>query len=230
MTEKMTFNQELANEYDRGIRRNLPSYDAMLRLVQTFLRANCTPQARLLVVGAGGGNELTAFGTSNPDWTFTAVDPAASMLGLARMKAEQTQMVDRVEFIEGTVDDVETEQIFDAATCLLVLHFVKEEDEKLRLLKKIRQHLPTGAPFVMATMYGDPADPAFDELFALWKAYWLDSTKLTQTEVDEMEKTLRSLSFLPENKIVALLEQAGFRNIAKFFSTNMIGGWICKAQ
>ncbi|BAQ08808.1 SAM-dependent methyltransferases [Bacillus sp. OxB-1] len=230
MTEKMTFDQRMADEYDRGIRRNIPSYDAMLRLVQTFLRVNCKPQARLLIVGAGGENELTAFGTNNPDWTFTAVDPADSMLELARMKAEQTQMVDRVEFIEGTVDDVETDQAFDAASCLLVLHFVKEEDEKLRLLMKIRQHLHTGAPLVMTTMYGDPDEPEYDELFALWRAYWLDSTKLTRAEVDEMEKTLRSLSFLPEDKIVALLEQAGFRNIAKFFSTNMFGGWICKAQ
>ena len=230
MTENMTFNQEMADEYDKGIRRTFPSYDAMLRLVQAFLRTHCTPQARLLVVGAGGGNELTTLGPSNPDWTFTAVDPAASMLDLARMKAQQAQVADRVEFIEGTVDTITTDQTFDAATCLLVLHFIQEEDKKLHLLKKIRQHLPAGAPFVMASMYGNPDEPAFDELFALWKAYWLDSTKLTQEEVDDMEKTVRSLSFLPEDKIVRLLELAGFQNIAKFFSTNMFGGWICRAQ
>ncbi|MFS0577494.1 methyltransferase [Sporosarcina sp. 179-K 3D1 HS] len=230
MTEKMTFDKEMADEYDKGIRRTLPSYDAMLRLVQAFLRSHCSPQARLLLVGAGGGNELTALGPSNPGWTFTAVDPAASMLKLARMKAEDAQMADRVGFVEGTVDDVDSGQTFDAATCLLVLHFIREDADKLHLLKKIRQHLPKGAPFVLAAMYGDPDASAFDELFALWKAYWLDSTKLTQEEVDEMEKTVRSLSFLPEDKIVSLLEEAGFQNIAKFFSTNMFGGWICKAH
>ena len=32
----MNFNTELATEYEKGIRRTLPSYDAMLRLTQTF--------------------------------------------------------------------------------------------------------------------------------------------------------------------------------------------------
>lgn len=229
MTEKMTFNKKMAEEYDKGIRRTFPSYDTMLRLVQSFLRANCNTQARLLLVGAGGGNELTALGPSNPDWTFTAVDPAASMLELARMKAEDAQVADRVEFVEGTVDDVKS-RMYDAATCLLVLHFIRDDADKLHLLKKIRQHLPKGAPFVLAAMYGDEHSPEFKQLLRLWKAYWLDSTSLSQAEVDEMEKTVTSLSFLPEEKILGLLDEAGFTNIAKFLTTNMFGGWICQAR
>ena len=53
---------------------------------------------------------------------------------------------------------------------------------------------------------------------------------LTKTEVDEMEKAVRNLSFIPEEEIVRLLREAGFGKIAKFFSTNMFGGWICKAE
>ena len=53
---------------------------------------------------------------------------------------------------------------------------------------------------------------------------------LTEAEVDEMEKTVRNLSFIPEEEIVRLLQEAGFGNIAKFFTTNMFGGWICKAE
>ena len=152
------------------------------------------------------------------------------MLDFARMKATDLQIDDRVEFIEGTADDVEEERLFGAATCMLVLHFIEDVDEKRKLLKKIRHHLSPGAPFVMASMYGNPNDPAFDELFALWKAYWLDSTNITKSEVDEMEKAVRNLSFIPEEEIVRLLQEAGFGKIAKFFSTNMFGGWICKAE
>ena len=120
--------------------------------------------------------------------------------------------------------------LHDAATCMLVLHFIADVDEKLQQLKAIRQHLKPGAPFVMATMYGNPDDPAFDELFALWKAYWLDATNLSVAEMDEMEKTVRTLSFIPEEEIVRLLSEAGFGKIAKFFATNMFGGWICRAE
>ena len=44
------------------------------------------------------------------------------MLDFARMKAEDFKMTDRVEFIEGTADDVLEESLFGAATCMLVLH------------------------------------------------------------------------------------------------------------
>jgi len=230
MTDKMQFDKEMAAEYDKGVRRTLPTYDSMFKLVQAYLRSNTTQQESVLIVGAGGGTELATLGPANPGWTFTAVDPAPPMLDFARMKAQDLEITDRVEFIEGTVDDVEEGALFGAATCMLVLHFIADMDEKLKLLKKVRLHLPLGAPFVMATMYGDPNDPAFDELFALWKAYWLDSTKLTVEEVDEMEEVVRTLSFIPEEDIVGLLSEAGFGRVAKFFTTNMFGGWICQAE
>jgi tRNA (cmo5U34)-methyltransferase len=230
MTDNMNFDNDMATEYDRGVRRTLPTYDSMFKLVQAYLRANLAQQESILIIGAGGGNELALLGATNPEWTFTAVDPSPPMLELARIKANQLNMTDRVTFIEGTIDGVDATTLHDAATFMLVLHFITDVDEKLQQLKRIRQRLKTGAPFVMATMYGDPNDPAFDELFALWKAYWLDSTNLTVSEVDEMEITVRTLSFIPEEEIVRLLQEAGFGKIAKFFTTNMFGGWICKAE
>ena len=78
-------------------------------------------------------------------------------------------------------------------------------------------------------MYGNSNSAAFDELFELWKAYWLDSTGLSNEEVDEMETAVRSLSFILEDEIEAMLVEAGFTNISRFFKTNMFGGWICRA-
>jgi len=66
-------------------------------------------------------------------------------------------------------------------------------------------------------------------LFALWKAYWLDTTKLSKAVMDDMENSVRELSFIPENEIERLLDEAGFGKIAKFFTTNIFGGWICTA-
>jgi tRNA (cmo5U34)-methyltransferase len=226
----MQFNEEMATEYDKGIRRTFPSYDAMFKLVQAYLRTNTEKDANLLIVGAGGGTELALLGPKNPDWIFTAIDPAEPMLDLARNKVDQLKMTDRVNFIEGTIDEVEDGKLYDAATFLLVLHFIADNDEKLRQLKSIRQRLKPGAPFVLASMYGDLNDPAINALFSLWKAYWLDSTNLSEAEVDEMELSVRSLSFISEDEIELLLRGAGFGSIAKFFQTNIFGGWICKAE
>lgn len=225
----MDFDTEMATEYDKGVRRTLPTYDALFRLVQTYLRKHTNKDADILIIGAGGGTELAILGPGNPQWTFTAVDPAVPMLDLARDKARHLQLAERVEFIQGTIDDVETDSLYDVATFMLVLHFIQDDTEKLQQLTKIRKRLKSGAPFVLATMYGNQDSVEFDELFSLWKAYWLDTTNLTAGEMEEMEATVRSLSFIPEDKIVAMLSEAGFGNIAKFFTTNMFGGWICRA-
>lgn len=45
--------------------------------------------AALLVVGTGGGNELSAWGPSNPKWMFTGVDPSEEMLEITKNKAVQ---------------------------------------------------------------------------------------------------------------------------------------------
>ncbi len=106
MTEQMQFDNEMAAEYDQGVRRTLPTYDSMFKLVHAYLRANMLQQKSVLIIGAGGGNELTTLGPTNTEWTFTAVDPSSTMLDFARMKATDLQIADRVEFIEGTADDV----------------------------------------------------------------------------------------------------------------------------
>lgn len=225
----MEFDSKIAVEYDRGVRRTLPTYDSMMRLSQTFLRANLKEDASLLIVGGGGGNELKAFGPTNPEWTFTAVDPSASMLEVAKFKAEELGIADRVEFIHGTVMDVTGESSFDGATCLLVLHFIAEVGEKLALLKKVRSCLRRGSPFVLVSKCGDPNDPEFQMLVSLWKDYWLYTTNLPEEKVDELMKGTLTESSIPESEIRRLLEEAGFDRIANFFRTNHFAGWICYA-
>ncbi|GIN97276.1 hypothetical protein J6TS1_31460 [Siminovitchia terrae] len=62
----------------------------------------------------------------------------------------------RVRLIRGTIDGLlPSESKFDAASCILVLHFIDGEQEKLKLLKSIKGHLKHGAPFVLVSVYGD---------------------------------------------------------------------------
>lgn len=230
MAEKMAFDDEIAQEYDKGVRRTLPTYDPMLRLSQTFLRSNLGDGANVLIIGGGGGNELKAFGPRNTGWKFTAVDPSKAMLGVAQMKAQELGMEDRVELIRGTVFDVPKQAIFDGATCILVLHFIPETEDKLALLKKLRSHLKPGAPFVLVSKYGDPKDEEFQELVSLWKNYWLDTTSLSEEKVEELMKSTLVDASVSEETLRRLLTESGFHRIAKFFKTNHFGGWLCYAK
>jgi len=102
--------------------------------------------ARVLVVGAGGGVELKVFAQMHPSWHFVGVDPSRPMLELA--DTTLGPLAARVLFHHGYVETAPAGP-FDAATCLLTMHFVDVED-RLRTLKEIRRRLVPGAPFVMA--------------------------------------------------------------------------------
>lgn len=229
MSNKLEFDHKTAAEYDKGIRRNLPTYDPMLRLSQTFLRANLKEKASLLIVGGGGGNELNALGPTNTEWKFTVVDPSKAMLEVAAMKTEQLDMGNRVEFVEGTIERIPSDHTFDAATCILVLHFIPDINEKLKLLKHIKSLLQPNAPFVLVSKYGDPNSLEFKELINLWKNYWLDTTNLSEQKVEELMASTLTEASISEEEIRRLLSEAGFHRIAHFFKTNHFGGWICHA-
>ena len=226
MKDDLEFDMEMAREYDKGIRRALPTYDAMFRMIQSFLRANIQDHAKVLVVGAGGGNEIVTFGKANPTWIFAGVDPSEAMLEVALQKAKDEGIEDRVTIHTGTIEQVEFTGKFNAATCLLVLHFVETVEEKLSLLKMVKENLEPGSPFVLVSMFGDQSKPEFDERMNLWKSIWLDLTDLTKEDVEGMEESVRELSFIPADQMENLLEQAGFERVTQFFSTTLFGGWI----
>jgi tRNA (cmo5U34)-methyltransferase len=228
--EDLVFDMERAREYDKGIRRALPTYDAMYRMVQSFLRANVNDSASLLIVGAGGGNELVTFGTANPTWTFTGVDPSEAMLEVALQKAKNEGIEERVSIHTGTIEQIQFNETFDAATCLLVLHFIETIEEKRSLLRTVKERLQPGSPFVLVTMFGEQSKPEFDERMNLWKSIWLDLTDLTLEDVEEMEEAVRDLSFITALQIEELLQEAGFERVTQFFSTTLFGGWIAHTE
>ncbi|WP_019415679.1 class I SAM-dependent methyltransferase [Paenisporosarcina sp. TG20] len=229
MKDDLIFDMEMAKEYDKGIRRALPSYDALFRMVQSFLRANIKDSANVLVVGAGGGNEIVTFGTANPSWTFAGVDPSEAMLEVALQKAKNEGIEERVSIHVGKIEEIEFTEPFNAATCILVLHFVETIEEKRSLLKTVKEQLKPGAPFVLVTMFGDQSNSEFNERMNLWKSIWLDLTDLTLEDVNGMEESVRELSFISANEIEKLLDQAGFERVTQFFSTTLFGGWIAHA-
>jgi len=222
----MEFNNTLANEYEKGIRRTLPSYDAMLRLTRTFYHSTLPEQAEFLIVGSGSGNEILQFAEKRPHWSFVGIDPSEAMLQIAEERLKP--LPNNMSLHQGTILDPLLPSVkFDAASCILVLHFIDDYQEKLATLKEIANNLKPGAPFVLVSKYGQLGSLETELQFDLWRAYWLQHTKLSPSEVAEMEKSIRSLSFMREEDILSLLRQAGFTEPSRFFATTLFGGWIC---
>lgn len=208
------------SQYAEKTARLVPGLSDLHRMAGMLLAERTPGTGRVLVLGAGGGLELRAFAEMQPEWRFVGVDPSAEMLQLA--KTTLGALSSRVDFHESYIDDA-PEGPFDAAACLLTLHFL-EKDERLCTVGKIFRRLKPGAPFVVA--HHSFPNTAFD------KDKWLTRFAIasgmpelqTENSIKAMKKHLPVLSPCEDE---AILRQSGFINIDLFYAALTFKGWVC---
>lgn len=224
------FSGEQAAGYDARSRVAIPGYEVLHDLVAVLLRSELGLEARVLVAGAGTGEEIVRLAPGNPGWRFVGVDPAPDMLVIARRRIAESGAADRAEAIDGFVAELPPEPAFDAATLLLVMHFLPDDGAKLELLQSIAERLKPGAPLLLADLHGDPAASAFDRLLAAWKRRVVDAVGDRPEVSESFGKIREDIAFVPEARIFALLDEAGFDAPFRFWGGLLFGGWIARRQ
>ncbi|CCE06075.1 Methyltransferase type 12 [Bradyrhizobium sp. STM 3843] len=213
---------EIVARYTDGPRRFVPGLDGLHRMTAVVLGEQAPAQAKVLVLGAGGGLELSALAEAHPSWSFVGVDPSAQMLRLA----ERTlgSRMGRVELIEGYIDDAPAGP-FDAATCLLTLHFLSAP-ERLRTVRAIHQRLRPGAPFVAAHSCL-PQEPAQRALWLDRYAAYAVASGVDAEQAKTMRKTVEAgVNMLSPEQDEAILRDGGFHDASRFFAAFTWQGWI----
>jgi tRNA (cmo5U34)-methyltransferase len=176
--------------------------------------------AQILIVGAGGGMETLALPEALPDWRFTGVDPSAAMLDLAR--GTVAPVADRVELIEGTVDQA-PDGPFDGATCMLTLHHL-DRDARLHTLAQIRRRLKPGAALVIAGHSAPGPDP---ERWMIRSAAFGDRGGLDWKKAATTSRMMvERLPLLTPAEEEHLLQEAGFVDVALFYAALSFRGWV----
>jgi tRNA (cmo5U34)-methyltransferase len=211
--------------YAEGPQRYVPGFDHLHRMAALLLAERAPSDARLLVLGAGGGLEMKAFAQAHPGWTFDGVDPAGEMLKLA----ERTMgaLASRASLHEGYIDDA-PEGPFDAGACLLTLHFL-ERDERLRTLSQVRRRLKPGAPFVVAhSSFPQGADqrPLWLSRYAAFAV--ASGADPVQAEGARAAVAARLNALSPEED-EAVLREAGFSEVTAFYTALTWRGWVAYA-
>lgn len=208
--------------YAEGPVRQVPGFLDLQKMAGLLLAERAPDDARVLVLGAGGGLELKAFADRQPGWSFCGVDPSAEMLALARRTLGP--QASRVEFHEGYVDGAPAGP-FDAATCLLTLHFLPE-DERRRTLAEVHRRLKPGAPFVVAH-HSFPQD---GEEKARWLARYAAFAVASGVPAANAEGAIAAigerLPALSPERDEALLREAGFAGVALFYAGFTFRGWV----
>lgn len=214
------------NEYDTMIQMALPGYEVMHNMALSVLRANIPEKANLLIVGAGSGMELVKFSQGNSQWQMLGVDPSSNMLSIAQNKIDEHGLSERIKLFAGYTHDLNTTSLYDAATCILVMHFLPDDGSKLALLKNISQHLKSSATFILVDIFGEKETDEFEKMISIIKVYWEQMGMNPEKRMEGLETIKKGVVPISEMRVVELLQQAGFGNILRFYTGLWVGGWV----
>ncbi|NKB44535.1 MAG: methyltransferase domain-containing protein [Alphaproteobacteria bacterium] len=217
------FDAEMSVHYDGFVPRLIPDYVRIHELVVAQLGLALEENVRILVVGAGTCTEILTLADFDPTWRFTAVEPSTPMVEVARERIEAAGLSDRVDFHIGTIDTLEDQGPFDAATAILMMQFVPVE-RKAAVFNDISKRLKTRAPLVMAHPIGDPET---DE-HALSMQAWRDHIEETLKEHAETvyANVSDTLHFMSDDAQTAALKDVGFTEVVRFHTKMVFGAWI----
>ncbi|UQZ36175.1 SAM-dependent methyltransferase [Paenibacillus sp. PK3_47] len=197
----------------------------MEHILAAHLDSESDAQAELLIVGAGGGQELLTLGTRG-NWSLTGVDPSEAMLELARQRLERVQLNAAISLTQGTVQDLDHSKRYAAATCILVLHFLQEPAQKQQLLEEVYDRLQDGGILIAAALCGDINRIPGSLQMKAW-SYHMHAGGITEQECEWFQNSIGNTSFpVPEHTFQDLLHSSGFTGAVRFFSSYLIEGWF----
>lgn len=214
---------DIVSAYAARTKQLVPGLHHLHKMTGLLLAERAPVDARVLALGAGGGMELKALAEMQPEWRFDGVDPSAEMLQLA--KTNLGLLVSRVTFHEGYIDSA-PEGPFDAATCLLTLHFLPQ-GERQRTLRDVWRRLKPGAPFVVAHHSFPNGGTEPDKWLARYAAF-ASMSGVTAFQSENSIRTMKErLPVLSPEQDEALLREAGFSNVELFYAGLTFKGWVC---
>jgi len=202
--------------YDDRVRRLFPGYEAMHARVVAELRARAEPGARVLVIGAGTGYEAVELARAG--YHVVAVDPSEDMLTVARERAAGAP---NLEFFRGRLEELPHRKRFDAALCLLVMHFLPDDGAKAALLAEARSRCSQAAALLLADLVGEPGTAGFEAAFEAWMTRL--ATVSTPEELGrDRERILADVHFISEARELELLRSNGWSNPAVMWRNEMM--------
>ncbi|WP_226001149.1 class I SAM-dependent methyltransferase [Paenibacillus sp. BJ-4] len=246
----MSWNHPSVHKYADTIALKIPGYGHLYEMTDRLITAQLEAQAsmqttepKLLIIGAGGGQELITLGGRHKAWSFTAVDPSEHMLDLARKRVKQAGIGSKISLVTGTLEDLlciqrneqsekqlkqpyEERLYDDAATCLLVLHFLRGLESKQALLRQISARLKPGAPFCLASINGCPQDPAFSIQMQAWKGHMLNQG-IPLEDWERFAASIGKESDPVSNTVIQeMLADAGFTHITRYYGAFLVNAWF----
>ena len=223
----IAFDRERAPSYDKMWAKLAPTRDAIHLLIRAIL-ADLPADARILCVGVGTGAELLDLAQAFPRWQFTAVEPAIPMLDICRQKAEACGITARCTFHEGYLDSLPTSDSFDAATSLLVSHFIMQPEERSNFFHQIALRLRPQGYLISSDIAYDLSSSTYPGILEIW-LQMMKSAGLPDEQINKMRHVYgRDVAVLPLPAVASIIAAGGFDSPVLFFQSLLIHAWYAK--
>lgn len=243
---KAAFSPERAEVYDQQFAALHAVKDLMHLLVRVRF-AELPDDARILVAGAGTGQEVRFLAPLFPGWRFTLVDPSEGMLAVAKRHADAEGFADRCAFHTGYVASAPAE-LHDAATSLLVSHFLTDAEQRRGYFADIAARLKPNAWFFNADLAAERGTESFERAMD----HWLRMVDLANRSHDGPVLVTAEAQPEPEGQapsvpnyremfgvqfaahspaeVEALLSEAGFGAISHCYQALLIHAWCAQRR
>lgn len=210
-----------AEAYDRNVEPIAAIKDA-LHLLMRWQLSTLPDDARVLLSGAGTGAEARFLAPIFPRWRFTLVDPSGAMLDVARHRAAEEGFADRCEFQVGLVSSLATGS-FDAATSVLVSHFITDAAERQAHFAEIAKRLKPRGLLFNADLCADLEDPSLGPVMDLWLAV----SGMPEERKGSFRAAFgRGVAAHGPAEVEAMITRAGFSPPARCFQATLIRAWV----
>lgn len=216
-----------ASVYDEDINKIIPGYQALHSNTLHLIETSLPEDAFLLVAGVGTGNETVAAALRNPGWRMTGFDVAENMIKTAAAKIEKHGLESRVELIHGVLDDV-CQESFDAATALLVMHFIPFADKR-EFLRGINLRLKPGGLLVTADFTCDRESYEYETFNRAWEEFMLATTDKKEVK-ERLWHTRHDLDILSHEETLDYLRSAGFTKTRLFWKSLIFSAYISEKE
>lgn len=223
--ERAFADPQFVARYVEGPPRLVPGFYDMHRMATILLAEHVPEHGRVLVVGAGGGLELKSLAEARPTWTFDGIDPSTEMIRLA--KQTLGPLMARARLHVGIVSAAPLGP-FDAATCLLTMHFLTLQERQQAVIE-VHRRLRPGAPFVAVHL----SIPAGDTTRKTWMSRYAAFARNSPVDRNDANTSITAvenhLNILTPDQDEAILREAGFSNVEMFYAGFTFRGWVAYA-
>ncbi|WP_118839977.1 class I SAM-dependent methyltransferase [Salinibacter ruber] len=134
----------------------------------------------------------------------------------------------RVEYVCDRIEDASFPRRFDAATSLLVAHFIDGDAAKQRYFHALAGWLRPDAPLVWADLYRPTSDEAYRALWAAWREQ-TGARMEADAAARAFERVDEGISFVRPATLHQIVADAGLPPPVPLYQHLLWGAWMSTA-